>query len=363
MRMINVVRAVFAGAVAAAGPAACSHRDDAGLEPVFDAHTFYQSLTVTERALNLATDAPYNTMQLHATARTRDGSPVTGTIIYTASDSTVTIDSTGLVTAHFSTASPAYIHASLTLNGLTRTDSIPVAVIEGTPPALLDHVSIEPAEGNSTTLIPDASNFDTPSLEYTVTGSDANNQPIDGLLIATSSSDTLLVRPTPGSNVVYGFDPGQVVLRVSTSAYGVTRTDSLVVTISMPRYGFVAITKHTPTGSTVGTLEFGPGSYTLAVGADVTWSNTTDLATDVVFDDPSAVEPASSKVNPYFNGYPGAGNIPAFHGVVDTTGTVIVSPNASRSFPRAGRYPYHSTRYSAQGVIVICDDVTILCTE
>jgi hypothetical protein len=336
---------------------ACSS-EKADFTPSLDAHSFYATLAFTNHAINLATAAPYDTMQLHVRAEMQDGTPVPGTVVYSTSDDAVEISTDGLLTALHATTRTV-IRASLTHNGLTRTDSAVVSVLNGSPVSLLKRLAIEPAPGDSAKMASQLSiDFGQSNKNLNLVRNDSLGNDMPNLLVAVHSSDTTVakVSQSGGHVVVKALQPGRVTLSVSTYAYGTTKQDSLPFVAGWPLSAALNVYARTVTGSKNTILDFFPGTYTVGVGACVVWGNAdTAQSIDVVFDDPSAVTaPTGLCALVYSGADAGAGNIPAFH---EKQPGQILTGFAGRSFLQAGRYPYHSDIYGTSGVIVVCDEL------
>ena len=113
--------------------------------------TYFRALHFDWTAVTMALDsAKYDTVRLTATPVTQTGVPLLGAgpVRYTAVDSNVTIDSTGLVTAHYQT-SQTIVVASLTVNGVTHVDTARIMVTQDPAiPAPLKTFSIQPVAGD-----------------------------------------------------------------------------------------------------------------------------------------------------------------------------------------------------------------------
>ena len=136
--------------------------------------------------------------------------------------------------------------------------------------------------------------------------------------------------------------PGTVKIRASTTAYGVSMSDSVIFTITPPLIGLVAANPSTPVGNTTTVLQWAPGSIEISAGGTVlftTQSTTQDV--DVVFDNPDAATES-------FLAPSGGGDIPPFHAEPDQGGAFF-----ARSFPVPGSYNYHSTTFDTHGTIVV----------
>jgi plastocyanin len=322
-----------------------------------DTHHFYATLTFTEHAINMATDAPYDTLHIHVQAVMQDGSPVPGTVIYSTKDTTkIRISSTGLLTA-IAPTDKAVILASLTYNGVTRTDSAVVSVVDG-PPTFLETLSLQPAPGDSAKCsVQPCSATLTKNLELIRHDSEGNDIP--ALAVTVWSSDTLLAKITQSESqaVVTPVAPGRVMLHVATNAYGVVKQDSLSFVVGWPLVMFASTYARTQTGTRNTLLYFFPDTITVGVGGCVMWQNSDSIHTvDVTFDNPSAAAAptgAFGYCDFYGGAHPGEGNITAWH---EEPGEYF-SGFAGRSFPQPGRYPFHSEVNGTSGVVIVCDEL------
>jgi hypothetical protein len=117
--------------------AACSSPDLSGPTGQDLAHLPW-SLRLSAHAITMDTLPPYNDLQLSAVARTVDGTPLPGSavIMYTSSDSSVRVDSTGRLTARRQ-VSGVMIRASVVYRGVRIEDSALVNVTASTttPPS------------------------------------------------------------------------------------------------------------------------------------------------------------------------------------------------------------------------------------
>ena len=304
----------------------------------------FASLVLDHHAIALAATAPDNTIQLTATAVNAKGAPLAGSAspTFSLSDTgSVTITPDGMLTAK-SPASGVMVIASLTDGNLTHKDTAYVNVNDVAPPPVLTTFSIQPLEGDSAkTSALDA--FGLFGLKQIFPLSvDAGGVQIDGLPVFFSSADPTVASVDPVTGVVTGVRPGTVLIRASTTAYGVTMSDSVVFTITPPLIGLVAANPRTPVGSTTTVLEWAPGTIEVSAGGHVLFvTQSTDQDIDVVFDDPDAA--TESFLIPS-----GGGNIPPFRAVPDGGGAFV-----ARMFLTPGSYDFHSTTFNTHGTIIV----------
>jgi len=303
----------------------------------------YASLVLDHHAIALSMTAPSNTIQLAAAALNAQGQPLDGAghATFSLSDTgSVTITSDGVLTAT-APATGVQVIATLTDGNLTHKDTAYVNVNDVTPPPVLASFSIQPLPGDSAkTAALDA--FGLFGLKQILPqAADASATPIDGIPVFFSTADPTVATVDPATGIVTGIRPGTVKIRASTTAYGVSMSDSLVLTITPPLIGLVAANPFTPAGSTTPVLRWEPGTIEVSAGATVLFfTQTPNRELDVVFDDPADV--AESPLAPS-----GSGNIPPFS-APDENGIFV-----ARMFPVPGSYNYHSTTFDTQGTIIV----------
>jgi hypothetical protein len=334
----------------------------------------YIALQLNQHAINMAV---HDTMRLTATALTSAGTPLTSTgqVRFTTQDSSVTVDSTGLVTANLPTPL-TIVTARVTVHGVTQTDS---AIIQVTPtaPAPLVGLTIQLPPGQATKIAvnhvyPSTISFpgNFPVLSHKAT--DAGGDSLPPLLVNYTSSDPFVAIVASSSNVeffngqlyfgdgvLYAFKVGPVTISADTWAYGVAKRSSLALVIAPPRFAKIFTLAETPVASLTQIGTFYPPNYIIGVGGIVTWEDdSADVPIDVVFDDSNAVQPGIDSNSFAFilcqripgNVCPtptGAGNILPFQ--ADQNGPA----DRSRAFPTAGTYKYHSRLYGTQGTIIV----------
>jgi hypothetical protein len=314
-------------------------------------------LAFADHAINIATASPYDTLQVHVYAAMQDGSPVQGTIIYSTKDTTkIRISPTGLLTA-LSPTSKAVIRASLTYNGVTRSDSAIVSVVDGLP-IRLQALSLQPAPGDSAKCsVQPCSATLSKNLELIRHDSAGNDMP--GLAVTVWSSDTSLAKIVQAGSqaTVTPLAPGRVMLHVATNAYGVVKQDSLSFVVGWPIAALEDTYARMQTGTQDALLYFFPDTIVIGVGGCVMWQNMDSTRTiDVTFDDPSAASTptgAFGYCDLYGSARPGTGNIPPWHGEPGN----YLSWFAGRSFLHSGKYPFHSEVNGTSGVVIVCDEL------
>ena len=350
------VTALVAGALACSG-------DTTG--PALQSpNELYWALRLNQHAINLALTAPYDTAQLSATAFTETGHPFVGgdsAVHYSGTDSSVTVNSTGLVTAHYTTDQTAVI-ASRTIQGITLTDTVFIQVTQTPPTAPLSTFSLQPAPGDSAKRSVDYIKFVYQYLEPTI---NPDNNPFAWPVIATNmekdtictangcpllvyyhSSDTLTAAIDRNTGVITANDTGHVTLTATTLAYGVARSDSVDFTIGYQVYASIALQLDSTAGK-YRVLFNAPTHTIVGIGAVLNFVNISSRLLDLRFDHTDGVDTASA-LSIFGAIYPpkGAGNISPFGGLTfqypfQYEGSD--SAMAARRFPHAGVYRYYTT--------------------
>ncbi len=336
-------RAVFLGATSTMFALACG-ADYVTVPQPSGSGRLFASLVLDHHAIALSTSAPFNSIQLTAAALNAQGEPLEGAghATFSLSDTgSVSITPEGMLTAK-APATGVQVIATLTDGNLTHKDTAYVNVNDVATPPVLASFSIQPLPGDSAkTAALDA--FGLFGLKPLLPqAADASGTPIDGLPVFFATADPTVATVDPVAGIVTGVRPGTVKIRATTTAYGVTMSDSLVLTITPPLIGLVAAQPRTPVGSSTPVLEWAPGTIEVSAGGTVLFfTQSTDKDIDVVFDDPSNVVES-------FLAPAGGGDIPPFRAVPDQGGAFV-----ARAFPVPGSYNYHSTTFDTHGTIVV----------
>jgi hypothetical protein len=309
-----------------------------------DPSRLLSALVLDHHAITLSTVAPWNTIQLTATPTNPDGTALSGiaSATWSLSDTgSVSISPDGVLTA-LSVATGVRVIASVTDGNVTRKDTAYVNVTDTSAPPTLASFSIQPTAGDSARLA--AADFFWFYGRKTITpqATDDQGTPITGLPTYFTTSDHSIATVDPTTGLVFAIRPGTVVIRASTTAYGVSMSDSLALTITPPLLGLVLPIERTPTGSTTSVLVVDPPTLVVSAGATVLFANASfDKSIDYVFDDSTHV--MQSPIIPQ-----GAGNIPPFH--ADSLHPAVY---VARAFITPGTYTYHSTLFDTHGTIVV----------
>lgn len=344
--------------------------------PVIDP---YNQLVLNDRSIVMSLVAPYDTIQLRATAYTAGGVPLTalGTPTYTVSDTSLTVSPTGLVTAKTVTAG-SYVVARVSDVGqnITRVDTAFITVTANTAPQKLASLSLHPAPGDSAKIaIADNNLVTSKSLFVTTTGTNGENlSSMVPVRFSSSDSSIATVGVTTGS--VTGYQVGKTVITATTTWYGVTKSDTLTMTIGYPvffQWG-VKLQQMAVTGQYG--LRYTPTDFTIGVGGIVAIQSQLNTSlegktVDVIFDDPTAAQPVPYPTDSVLGVVAEPGNIAMtfpivandtsilglFHACVPYFSTfqppIVNICAAARYFPRAGRYTWHSKLWGYKGTITV----------
>ena len=250
----------------------------------------YTTLTLDQRAITLAlTAAPgaalYNTVQLSAIARAADGTALAmgdNSVHYSDPDSSITISPTGLVTAHY-LANGTQVVASLTLNGVTHTDTAVIRVTETPLTNPLAKLSIQPmpmdldsaadaVDDGGASINNGSGNI--PVYAVTTGGDSVCSNTISCKFVVNFTTSDPTIATIDQRGFVTPVFPGRVQFVVSAMAYGVSKADTLHYVIGYPisngtvRYLPSAVTDSTPSG-----YDFFPPEVRIGVGGAVTIQN------------------------------------------------------------------------------------------
>lgn len=334
---------------------------DATSAPELSAGTasqLFTMLTVSPNGINLAlSPAEDDTVRLRMTAVSAAGTSMdlTGAQARFVSLDTarVAVDSSGLVTGRTlaDAYDPARVVASLTINGVTLSDTAFVRVVDVAPSDRLGSLSVQPPSSDD--AVWPLGSF-TAMVAATTLATDATPYSDPNLLIAFRSSDFRIaafdqsnaVTAVPQAAVVTANAPGTIWMTGSTYAFGVSLVDSAQYRVdSLAEVRIIQVRQRT-TGSGTETYFF-PDSVSILPGQFLVWTTLTRPVNSdsvaVIFDDPSAAQPITAFPFVFFVPF-GSGNIGP------------MAPNqqfgGGRSFPTPGIYTY-SDGHSATGKIVV----------
>jgi len=282
-------------------------------KPAPDPSRLYWALALDHRAVNLSTAPAYRTLQLTATPRAASGTvlPQSGSVVFASTNAAyVQVSPTGLLNG-VAPGTQTLVTATLTLGAVTHADTAVVNVTADTAPPVLATFSIHPIPPDSAkrgaTLFP---------YPWPVYAADTSGTPIPNLAVACTSSDPTIARVDPSCGLIFAYGPGHAVITASTTAYGVTKADSLSFTVGQWLLAAVFITQG------AGTLR----DATIGATGSVYWLNQTSQPIDITFSDTSNVA-----------------NITA----LPAGGTTV------RAFPVLGTFVYQSAAAQASGRILV----------
>ena len=345
--------------------------------PVTDPTLLYTSLTVDHPAITMSTVAPYDALQLTATPRDALGNPMTGlpAPMYLSSDTTkVRVSADGMVTA-VGTVIGVRVIATLVAGPVSHVDTALIDVTNTATPPKLASLSIQPVAPDSA-VWPLFGKFDLAYVIAAISGLqkgttlvprlvDSAGNPMSVGEMAYTSLDLAIGSADRLGNMNFR-KPGQVRIVAQTTAYGISRADTLTATVIMPvaqAAQIYARADGTPGFFTVlpdNSLAEMKDIY-LAPSGIVAWYNYTPHDIDIVFDDPTnVVQPTVNISNIVVGGFGGqcaAGNtmIPANldpdpeWGVYSTIRVV--------QFPVPGVYTYRSTAIGTSMRVIVNKDL------
>jgi hypothetical protein len=340
--------AVAGGAVVAV--CACATRDAVVGPPPTTGSGQYWALTLNHRAVTMSIAAPYDTMRLIAMPRDAAGNAISGfpTPSFTSSDlKSLQVDSVGVVHA-LATGDGILVIASLSSGTLTLADTAIVNITNVAPPPVLTVFSIQPNSGDSAEAAVDAGGASLPLRAL-----DASGAPVDGLSVYYTTSNPRVATIDRSTGFISGVYPGRVTFTATTTAYGITASDTLPFIIGWPVVANFQAVPQTVGGRPV--LGFSPGRLTMGPGATVFFDNATTTKIDVTFDNPAPVDssPTWCAIGGFISApwLCGTGNIAPFA----SDSTINASGIRVRTFPVPGTYPFHSTLFGTTGEIVVVD--------
>jgi hypothetical protein len=321
----------------------------------------YWQLVLDHHAITLALTPPYNQFRLMATPLTVTGAPLTteAKVRFTSSDTSVQVDSTGLLTAHSVRTGVAVI-ATLTvggLDGLTLADTAWVNVNAVTAVPVFATLTVH-SPGDSARIAYISSG---PASQLDIRILDSDDKDIPGARHYISSMDSRIVSsgetgPSVSNGQISGIALGTTKLVVEATVYGISKSDTLSMTVGQPSFGTVALDSISTT-----LAAFSP-AITIGPGGVVEFVNRTGISVDILFDDSTAVLGTTAVEIDYlkyffcvFNAVcpteTMAGNIHALQ-TADTLFTHRVGIDF-RKFPAVGTYTFHTIPFNAIGKIFV----------
>ena len=332
--------------------------------PITDPAALFMSLTLDHGAINLSTAAPYDKLQLTATPRDANGTPMPGlpTPTFRSSDTTkVWVTPEGLLQAR-QPGSRIRVIAELVVDGNIRhADTAMVNVTSSAPPPKLDVLSLEPVDEGAVWSMTSVQSLFGQLLFYLASGRsfqpafdlkalDPDGNPIPGLAVEYESLDPEVVRVDPVSGNIRLLQPGEARLVARTTTYGVTMADTTLFTVTLPMIEGVWIQRGPegqPPTVTSKTVVIRPGGY-------VFWTNQTADSVRVTFDDPAGAERIEEICTAYGATYPAhceSGDMAPFMG-----GESSFQDNTrGRQFKEPGSYTFHIEPLGITGQVVVTE--------
>ena len=353
-RALVLCRAVL-GCLAAApvlAALACAGDTAVAPPPATKVDSLYWALTLDHRAATLSTVAPYDTIRLTAMPRNVYGDPLSGlpAPTFTSLDlDRAQVSADGLVhVIRPGTGVP--IVATLVVGNVRHADTALINVTSTTTPPMLASLTIHPDANDTAT----AAAGEYQGLPAQARGAD--DAPISGLSVYYESLDRTVATIDRSTGLFQPTRPGHVTVIATATAYGVTRADTLPVTVGYPVGGIVINVQPQKDASGHMVNGFVPSDITVGVGAILLFFNPTPDATDLTFDDPTNVA-QDDRDCAYVPWFCGAGSIDAW--AKDPNDPTGLSAGRARRFPVPGIYTYHSTIFGTTGRIVVVDPRTL----
>ena len=344
-------------------------------EPITSPEKLFMSATLNHHAINLSTKAPFDTTHLSMVVSDARSQPLDGLPAPTfLSRDTAAVQVTPDGVLHARKAGQGIlVIGEVTAGNVRHADTAIVNVTANPNPPVLLSLSIHPVPPDSAVLAYQSSSAASLASRHLLTtagvtkgvgflwsppGPSARAQgaggvPITNLLIDYRSLDATVASYYRQTLILSR--PGQVALVASTTAYGVTKADTAVFTVSLPIAQGVEIVQ-----AADGVASFKPSEIRLRPGGYVLWFNYTANGVDVSFDDPTHAVEITPLCQKFGAAFCGTGDIPALLDplpsgagglglTVTVTGRQLIAP---------GVYTYHSSAISASGRIIVTDSAT-----
>ena len=250
--------------------------------------------------------------------------------------------------------------AELVADGNVRhADTAIVNVTTSTAPSMLDRLSIEPVGGepvwHMSTLQSVAGLllfqvFAHRSFPngFTVRALDSTGSLIPGLVLEYESLDPDIAAVNPTFGTVKTQQPGEARIVARTTAYGVTRADTMLFTVTLPVVHGVLIQP----GPNNGPPTIGPKTVRIIPGGYVFWFNQTADSVSVSFDDPASaasIEDICAAIGGAFPAHCASGSIAPFMSKTSN----FVENTRGRQFTEPGIYTFHIEPLGFTGQVVV----------
>lgn len=240
----------------------------------------FWSLTLNHRALVLSLEPSTDTVQLVATPRDANGSPIAdvGVITYTTRDTTISVTSNGFVRALYATSgtnAQIVVTSRDTVRGITHADTAIVMVTATALPPFVQF-SLQPQAGDSAKRSRDYGWFFWPVRAHDAANTVTCDEMQCPIPVAYQSSNIDVATFDRRVGRVAPQDTGYATLSVSTFAYGRAYADAVRFRIGLGIYASVfAGTNNPPSwgggdGMPNNSINEKP-TFIVGVGASVQW--------------------------------------------------------------------------------------------
>lgn len=352
----------------------CGGNEPTGYQPI-DSDHFYWSLTLDHEAITLSTLAPYDTLQLTATPRNGAGVPLEGlgsVTFRSLSPDRLSVTPDGLIKAR-QPGDFCLVVAELTAGGIRHADTAYVVITDDATPPTVASLSIHPEAPDSATwaLTGDGEfMFISPNGSVSASGFkfvfaralNAEGAPVPNVSVAYRSLDTTVAQVYLGTGgpvfILNPIRPGTAVFTATTTAYGVTRADTVSYTITLPVHAVVRLERRRLQAGEAPVPAFTSPDVTIRRHGTVVWVNLLDQPADIVFEDPThVIEHGAVSCARATGADPGGtGDVAPFGELRDPQASQLSSENCrSRSFPEVGEYRYRSPLTGATGRVVVVE--------
>ncbi len=330
--------------------------DDPTQVPASDVATLYWAFELNHHAITLSKISPWDTVQLSGVAKTYKGDTIrfdSKTIQFESLDSNaVSVTPTGLIRGKTVTGGISVI-ARLTIGRVTYSDTAIVKVVENSAPKQLQSISIQPTP-------PDSAKISTTTFPFTVQRflkrTAVDNTQMSEILMYYRSENPLALgvdrKTGTVANPLINRRLGKVKIIASAYAYGISRADTLDLTIGYPllsKMFFRLRAKADGTGVEVYADMGNP--VTIGVGGVVSFNaGALSDTVYVIFDDTTHIEISSRR------GDAGESISTSLIGNVVTREDPIYLGIISRRFTAPGEYVFRDTKHHIVGRIHVIDE-------
>lgn len=272
--LFNARRPSRAGSIAFCTILTCAITACSGDSPVALKATPGEMLWTLQADVPAVTLAVGGTQQLSATIRRIDGSvaPDAPAVKYvSANPLKVQVTASGLVTGLATTSAPVAIAQSVSRDGVTLVDTAIVSVTATAHP--LKTFSVQ----TTSTRIPQNG-----TLAIPLTATDSSDAPVTGLAVKYTSLNPSILNPSSG--LIYAYTIGSTKFTAFTASYGVTRVDTVSLTVIYPTLVTLICYNKVTTGR-----DFSTTTAVVGVGGTINFLNVTGSPLSITFSDPSVV--------------------------------------------------------------------------